>query len=163
MRKIALLATIVFSAVIASAQGGFVPSQQRDSSVVGITAGQTARLNVFYPPVPAPLLQVQCSFTASIVDDQGNVLKTQDFKISGGKTVSLSLNVDTELTTGDHRAQIRATTRTPAASSAGGFCTVIPSLDIVDNVTGRTMVHLETTVTYPFAQAFAFRTGAFSQ
>lgn len=153
MRKIALVATIVISAVTASAQGGFVPSQQHDSSVVGIAAGQTARLNVFYPPVPAPLLQVQCSFTASIVDDQGTVLKTQDFKVSGGKTVSISLNVDTELTTGDHRAQIRATTRTPAATAEGGFCTIVPSLDIVDNLTGKTTVHLETTVTYPFVQA----------
>jgi hypothetical protein len=34
-------------------------------------------------------------------------------------------------------------------SSAGGYCQVLPSLDIVDNATGRTLLHLETTVTFP--------------
>jgi hypothetical protein len=36
---------------------------------------------------------------------------------------------------------------------------VIPSLDIVDNATGKTVVHLETVVTYPraFAALFGLR------
>ncbi len=152
MKRFSLLATIVFSAVLATAQGSFTPPQQHNSSVVGIAAGQTARLNVLYPSIPAPLLQVMCSVTLSIVDDQGAILKTQDFQMSGGKTVSVSLNADTELS-GGHAAQIHALTLTPATSSAGGYCEVLPSLDIVDNASGKTVVHLETTVTYPRAPA----------
>jgi hypothetical protein len=155
MKRFSLLATIVLTAILARAQG-FIAPQQHNSSVVGIASGQTARLNVLYPSIPAPLLQVMCAVTASIVDDQGTVLKTQDFQMLGGKSASLSLNADTELP-GAHAAQIHALTLTPAASSAGGFCQVLPSLDIVDNATGRTLVHLETTVTYPLAMPLRVR------
>ena len=74
MKCFSILATIVFSAVLATAQGNFIASQQHNSSVVGIAAGQTAKLNVLYPSVPAPLLQVMCAVTVSIVDDQGPCL-----------------------------------------------------------------------------------------
>jgi len=156
MKRFSFLATIVFSAVLARAQGDFVPSQQHNSSVVGIAAGQTARLNVLYPSIPAPLLlQVMCHVTVSIVDDQGGILKTQDFQMVGGRSVSISLNADTDLPA--HAAQIHALTLTPATSSAGGYCQVLPSLDIVDNATGKTLVHLETTVTYPIPLALRVR------
>jgi hypothetical protein len=150
MNRFSLLATMVFSAVLAGAQG-FTAPQLHNSTVVGIASGQTAKLNILYPALPAPLLsQAMCAVTASIVDDQGTVLKTQDFQMVGGKTASITLNADTELP-GAHAAQIHALTLTPAASPTGGYCQVLPSLDIVDNATGRTLVHLETTVTYPLA------------
>jgi hypothetical protein len=155
MKRFSLFATIVFSAALVRAQGDFVPSQQHNSSVVGIAAGQTAKLNVLYPSIPAPLLQVMCHVTVSIVDDQGGILKTQDFQMLGGKSVSLSLNADTDLPA--HAAQIHALTLTPATSSAGGYCQVLPSLDIVDNATGKTLVHLETSITYPIPLALRVR------
>jgi len=153
-----LLATVVFGTVVVRAQG-FMSPQLHNSSVVGITAGQTAKLNVLYPAIPAPLLQTMCAVTVSIVDDQGSVLKTQDFQMLGGKSVSVSLNADTDLT-GTHAAQIHALTLTPATSSTGGYCEVLPSLDIVDNATGKTLVHVETMVTYPrpLAAAIGIRT-----
>jgi hypothetical protein len=153
MKSVSLVATVVLSAVVLRAQGGFPPPQLHNSSVVGIASGQTAKLNVFYPSLPAPLLlQAMCAVTASIVDDQGGVLKTQDFQMIGGKTASLSLNADTDLPNG-HTAQIHALTLTPAASPAGGYCQILPSLDIVDNATGKTILHLETTITYPLSVA----------
>ena len=158
MQRFSFLATIVFTAVLARAQGSFTPPQQHNSSVVGITSGQTARLNVLYPSIPAPLLQVMCGVTVSIVDDQGSVLKTQDFQMLGGKTASLSLNADDFLPSG-HTAQIHALTITPAVSPAGGYCEVLPSLDIIDNATGKTLVHLETTITYPRALPISLRAG----
>ena len=148
---------MVLGAALAGAQGLTAP-QLRNSSVVGIVGGQTARLNVLYPSIPAPFLQVMCSITVSIVDDQGTVLKTQDFQMVGGKTASLSVNADTDLT-GPHTAQIHALTLTPAATPSGGYCEVLPSLDIVDNATGKTLVHLETSVTYPLTQAVPARAG----
>lgn len=156
MKRFSLLATIVFSAVLARAQGSFTPPQEHNSSVVGIASGQTAKMNVLYPSIPAPLLQVMCAITASIVDDQGSVLKTRDFQMLGGKTASLSLNADDFLVPG-HTAQIHALILTPAVSPTGGYCEVLPSLDIVDNATGKTLVHLETTVTYPRAFAIPLK------
>jgi hypothetical protein len=156
MKRFSLLAAVILSAALVRAQGDFVPSQQHNSSVVGIAAGQTAKLNVLYPSIPAPLLQVMCHVTVSIVDDQGAILKTQDFQMLGGKSVSISLNADDFLPSG-HTAQIHALTLTPATSTAGGYCEVLPSLDIVDNATGKTLVHLETTVTYPGAPALRLR------
>jgi len=147
MKRFRLLATIIFSAVVARAQG-FTAPQLHNSSVVGIASGQTAKLNVLYPSIPAPLAsQATCSVTVSIVDEQGGILKTQDFQMIGGKTASISVNADTELPS--HAAQIHALVLTPATSSGGGYCEVLPSLDIVDNNTGKTVVHLETTITYP--------------
>jgi hypothetical protein len=147
MKCFSLLATLLFGTLFATAQG-FTAPQQRVSTVVGIASGQTARLNIFYPSIPAPLLQVMCSVTASIVDDQGSILKTLDFQMLGGKTASLSLNADSDLPA-PRSAQIHALILTPAVSSGGGYCQVLPSLDIVDNATGKTVIHLETTVTYP--------------
>jgi len=155
MKRFSLLATLTFSTMVLSAQASFIASQAHNSSVVGIASGQTARLNILYPSVPAPLLQIQCQITASIGDDQGGILKSQDFLLAGGKSVSISLNADTELT-GSHNAQIHAVTLTPGGP-ADGFCFVIPSLDIVDNATGKTVAHLETVVTYP--RAFAALSG----
>jgi len=157
MKCFSCLATIVFTSVLASAQGSFVPSQQHNSTVVGIAAGQTAKLNVLYPSIPAPFLQVMCHVTISIVDDQGSILKTQDFQMLGGKSVSISVNADTDIP--GHAAQIHGLTFTPATSSTGGYCEVLPSLDIVDNATGKTVVHLETTVTYPRALAVGLGAG----
>jgi len=147
MKCFSFLATVVFSTVLLKAQG-FTPPQLQNSSVVGITAGQTAKLNVLYPAIPAPLLQALCSITVSIVDDQGVILKTQNFQMNGGKSVSVSLNADTDLS-GTHSAQIHALVITPPTSSAGGYCEVLPSLDVIDNLTGKAILHVETTITYP--------------
>ncbi len=68
----------------------------------------------------------------------------------GGTTATLSLNVDTDLP-GKHSAQIHALTLTPATSATGGYCEVLPSLDIVDTASGKTLLHVETTITYPRA------------
>jgi len=157
MKRFSYLAAIVFGAVLARAQGSFTPPQQHDSSVVGIAAGQTARLSVLYPSIPAPLLQVMCAVSVSILDDQGGILKTQDFQMLGGKTASISFNADD--LPGGHTALVHALTLTPATSPGGGYCEVLPSLDILDNATGRTLVHLETTVTYPRPLAIPLRAG----
>ena len=154
MKRFSLLGALLSSSVLVSAQG-FVPSQLHNSSIVGIAAGQTAKLNVLYPAVPAPLLQAMCSVTLSIVDDQGTVLKTQDVQLLGGKSASISLSADTELS--GHAAQIHALTVTPPVSGAGGYCTILPSLDIVDNTTGKTLLHLETVITYPVPVAARIR------
>jgi hypothetical protein len=73
-------------------------------------------------------LQPVRSVTLVIADDQGNALRSQqDVQILGGKSVSLSLNADTDLTASQGYAQIHAFTLTPA----------------------KTVMQLETRVTFP--------------
>lgn len=70
--------TFLFFAVIANgalaiAQSGNSPfsDAQQTTGVVTLSPGQTARLNVLYPTVPAPLLLVHCSANLAIIASQG--------------------------------------------------------------------------------------------
>ena len=67
--RIFLTCAVILNGGLVLAQSPSFQNQQRTSGVVGITAGQTARLNVVYPTVPAPLLQVMCSVILAIADD----------------------------------------------------------------------------------------------
>ena len=122
--------------------------QQQDSGATGLTAGQTAKLSVYYPTVPAPVAQVLAFVRLVIEDENRNVLAKQDFQVAAGQTVSVSVNGDSLLAADRRSAQIHAFTQT-AGGAADAFPFVIPGLDIVDNTSGRTVVHLDTKVTYP--------------
>src|ERR1700730_10782089 len=113
MRTLFLLSGSILNVAVAMAQGNVTSpqTQQYTSGVVGITAGQTAKLNVLYPTVPAPVLQVICSATLVIADDQGKILKSEDAQqLIAGKSVALDLNADTDLPSGTNRVQIHALT-----------------------------------------------------
>jgi len=154
MRILIFISAAVLTSAGAFAQVGF-NTRQYDTGAVGITAGQTARLTVLYPTVPAPVLQVLCSATLVIEDDQANTVK--DVTVSqlvAGKSASLSLNADTDLPAGSGPTQIHARVLTPApAGGGGGGCTLVPTLELVDNLSGKTTVVLKGEITYPFAQA----------
>ena len=147
--KVILMASLLATPVVA--QGNFVPPQQQDSGLVGLATGQTARFSVLYPGIPAPVAQVGVLITLIIDDDQGRTLVSQDFALTGGiggKAASVSVNADAIMPAGMSKLLIHAYTLMPG-NSTGWFPLVIPGLDIVDNATGRTSVHLETRVTYP--------------
>jgi hypothetical protein len=148
MRMSFLLSGFILNVAMVMAQGSLTSTQQHTSGVVGITTGQTARLNVLYPSVPAPILQILCSATLVIADDQGKILKSQDAQqLIGGKSVSLDLNADTDLPSGANRVQIHALTLTPNPG-----CTLVPTLEIFDNATGKTVVVVGSKVTWPRPQ-----------
>ena len=148
MRTSFLLCGFILNVAMAMAQGNLTSTQQHTSGVVGITTGQTARLNVLYPSVPAPILQILCAATLMIADDQGKILKSQDAQqLIGGKSVSLDLNADTDLPSGGNRVQIHALTLTPNPG-----CALVPTLEIFDNATGKTVVVVGSKVTWPRAQ-----------
>ena len=147
MRTLILLSGSILN-IAAMAQGPFTSLQQHTSGVVGITAGQTAKLNVLYPTVPAPILQVICSATLVIADDQGKILKSEDAQqLIAGKSIALDLNADTDLPSGTNRVQIHALTLTPNPG-----CALIPTLEILDNSTGKTVVVVGSKVTFPRPQ-----------
>ena len=148
MRTLFLLSGSILNVAMAMAQGDFTSPQQHSSGVVGIAEGQTAKLNVLYPTVPAPILQVLCTATLVIADDQGKIIKSQEAQqLIAGRSVSLDLNADTDLPSGTSRLQIHALTLTPNPG-----CALIPTLEIIDNATGRTVVVIGSRVTFPKVQ-----------
>jgi hypothetical protein len=141
MRKSFLVAAMFATSLLMAQSIGF-ESQQRTSGVVGITPGQTARLNVLYPTVPAPILQVQCSATLAIADDQGQILKSNNFpQLLGGKSVSIELNADSDLPASP-RTEIHGLSISPNG------CNFVVTLEIIDNATQRTLSVVGSEPTY---------------
>jgi hypothetical protein len=133
---------MVLSGALAMAQAPSLENRQRTTGVVGITQGESARLNVLYPTAPAPILQPNCTVALNIADDQGKILKSSGLQpILPGKTLWLDLNADTDLTTAV-RTQIHGSTISPA-------CNLVTTLEIVDNATQRTVVVVGSEPTFP--------------
>lgn len=119
-------------------------TEWQNLGMIGITAGQTARLNVLNPGLPAPAgTAAICSANLSFLDDQGKDLKDMAVSVIPGKSVSLDLNADKDLSPAlgaGARLEIRALVSTPAS---GSYC-LVPTLEIIDNLTGKTTVALST-------------------
>jgi hypothetical protein len=85
------------------------------------------------------------------VDSNGNALKSTTLSVIPGQSMAFTLRSDTDLNllTGDRR-EIRATIAIPAnvpvtaasARAATPACKVIPTLEILDTASGRTLVVL---------------------
>jgi hypothetical protein len=144
--RIFLSSLFILNGALAIAQQPGFQNQQRSTGVAGITPGQTARLNVLYPTAPAPLLQLSCSVTLNIADDQGKVLKTSTVaQILAGKSVSLDLNADVDLP-GIPRTEIHAFSITTVG------CNFVATLELIDNATQKTLAVVATELTFPFLQ-----------
>jgi len=153
-----LLFGLIVSGVagIAAAQSTSPPAwygQVQTFGMVGLTEGQTARLNLLNPGVPSPAATgAICSAQVSFLNDQGTVLKMSTVSVIPGKSVSFDLDRDTDLAVSDRRVEIRATIRipvlTPVASPLQplppqpGICSLVPSLEVFNNDTGKTQVVL---------------------
>lgn len=150
MKIYILISGLVLSAASGMAQIG-VETRQYDTGTVGINFGQTARFNVLYPTIPAPFAtQVLCSATLTIADDQNNILKTQTVtQLTGGRSVSIDLNADTDIPLARGRTQIHAVVLTPAAGTSGAACNFVPTLELVDNTSGKTTIVLKGQATWP--------------
>ena len=141
-----LLFAVILNGALGMAQSPAFQNQQRTSGVVGVTAGQTARLSVIYPTAPAPILQVLCSATLVISDDQGTIVSSKDApQLIAGKSVSLDVNADTDLH-GSARTQIHG------FSIAPNGCHLVTTLEIIDNATQKTVVVVGSELTFPFTQ-----------
>jgi len=130
--RLNLLWPILLSGVLATAQPNLF--QNQTSGAVGITPGQTARLNVVYPSIPGIALQQLCSATLAITDDEGNILKSANLpQLIAGRSASSDLNADTDLA-GKTRTQIHGSSAAPLG------CQLVVSLEIIDNLTQKTTV-----------------------
>ena len=145
MRTILTL-TAIMSGALAMAQSPAFQNQQRTTGAVGIAPGQTARLNVVYPTAPAPILQIICSATLVVADDQGNILKNNSVsQFIAGRSVSLDVNADTDLS-GSARTEIHG------YSIAPNGCRLVTTLEIIDNATQKTVMVVPAESTYPVSQ-----------
>ncbi len=159
-----LTCVLTLTAVALSAQVNPVIPVVKTTGMVGIGDAQTAQLNLLNPGVLPPAVGAICTAAVSFVGADGTVVKSATLTIAPGKSMSFILrsDVDLKLLAGDRR-EIRATisipgvpppsTSTTAAAVAG--CKVIPTLEILDTVNGRTLVVLGHTRTIPAAVAAA--------
>jgi hypothetical protein len=138
-----------------------VPVSQfiQTTGMVGIADAQTAQLNLLNPGVQAPALGMVCTASVSFVDATGTVLKSASLTITPGKSMSFTLRSDTDLNlvAGDRR-EIRAVISVPSfvppptatgTTPVNPACKLVPTLEMLDTVSGRTLVVLGHVVTIP--------------
>lgn len=115
---------------------------QRTTGSVGLTPGQSARLNVIYATAPAPILQILCSATLNIADDQGKVLKTATVsQLVAGKSAFITVNGDTDVATA--HTEVHGFVITPLG------CNLVTNLEIIDNASQKTEITVGSQLTYP--------------
>ena len=127
------------------------------TGMVGIADAQTAQLNLLNPGVLPGASAVACTAAVSFVDASGIVLKSASLTVLPGQSMSFSLRSDTDLNlvAGDRR-EIRATISSPAITPVAtasaaliAACILIPTLEMIDTVSGRTLVVLGHAATVP--------------
>lgn len=140
MRKLLFLSIALSS--LGMAQVGFNNVQQTTGGV-GLAAGQTARLTIYYATAPAPILQIACSASLTIADDdRRNAKNSVVSQLQGGSSASVELNADTDLG-GAARTQIHAWSIAPTG------CHLVTTLEIIDNITQKTVLVVGSEQTYP--------------
>ena len=147
MRTLPLLTTIFFAGVAAGQTPTPTPLPAVIQSIgpVGIAAGQTARLTVLNPPLPAPFATgIRCTGTLSFFSSSGDLLKSATVTVNPNNSASLDLKFETEVPSAaiaGPRAEIHASIAIPNSSQDNAqpaVCTLAPSLEIFDTITGKT-------------------------
>jgi hypothetical protein len=117
---------------------------------VGIAQGQTARFNVLRPDETTT---ATCPAVLTYFDGAGTQLKTSTVTVAPGTVGYLDLFSDADLAlAADQRKQIRVTVAVPVATPSSSsssttvkavpVCRLIPTLEIFDEVSGKTIVVL---------------------
>jgi len=149
MMQLTCALTLAAAGLFAQSTTPVARVHQRSSGMVGIAEGQTARVNLLSPDLPAPLATgVMCSATVSFMNAQGAVLKSGTLTVIPGQSMHIDLDTDADLKYAvNERHEIRATVQVPVAPTpAGGtaavvpVCRLIPTMEIFDALTGRTSV-----------------------
>ena len=163
-----IVAFAAFAPVPAGAQPAIMiggASQYATFGMVGLSTGQTARLNVFALPVGGPIIAGgSCQVTFDFYNEAGKMVKTGTATVAQGAAVHFDM-LRTEVDSLAGRSEIRGTVRTafvnpsavpmPTPGTPGtpltpitpvyGFCSVLPTLEIFDSTSGQTTVVLQQT------------------
>ena len=150
-----LTCVLTLGAMALAAQTVTPPTALETTAMVGIAVGQTARLNLFNPGVQAPATGVVCTAMVQYLDENDTVLKTVTVAVPPGKAVGVQLHGDTDLSLpSGARREIRATVAIPTvppptastSTTPVPACQLVPTLELYDALTGRTLVILGRTV-----------------
>ena len=163
-----IAALAAFAPVRAGAQPAIMiggASQYATFGMVGLSTGQTARLNVFALPVGGPIIAGgSCQVTFDFYNEAGKMVKTGTATVAQGAAAHFDMP-RTEVDSLAGRSEIRGTVRTafvnpsavpmPTPGTPGtpvtpitpvyGFCSVLPTLEIFDSTSGQTTVVLQQT------------------
>jgi hypothetical protein len=152
LKCIPLACGLTLSALVLQAQTAAVAMTVETTAMIGLAQGQTAQLNLLNPGVQAPATGVICTAAVSYFDSTGTLLKTATLSVAPGKSGSADLSADTDLNiAAGARREIRAQISIPGVlppTSTGSTpiiaatCNLIPTLEIYDSVSGRTLVTL---------------------
>jgi hypothetical protein len=152
LKYIPLACALALSSLALPAQTTAVASTVETTAMIGLAQGQTAQLNLLNAGVQPPATGVICTAAVSYFDSAGTLLKASTLSIAPGKSGSTDLSGDTDLSiAAGARREIRAQisvpavpppTSTGAAPTVAPVCKLIPTLEIFDSVTGRTLVTL---------------------
>ena len=167
-RTILLIPGLACLLILASAQTSTpvlpVSPQSLTFALVGLAPDQTARLNALGLPMGGPIIAgSSCQVILTFLDDQGNSLKTVTQTLTAGKSTPFDLQFNEISNPATSRAEIRGTVRTSfTITNPGGptppvtpmpvlvgSCSVLPSLEIFDQATGKTTVMLNSTQALP--------------
>jgi hypothetical protein len=110
-----------------------LPIALHTSGMVGLTAGQTVRLNVLNPGALAPAVATVCAAQLSFLNTEGKVLKTTSVTVPPGESMSFNLDRDVDLIVSDVRVQVRA-----VIAYTSNTCALLPTLEVFNDDTGRT-------------------------
>jgi hypothetical protein len=152
LHHLRLTCLLTLGALAAFAQTVIAPAPVTETTaMVGLAQGQTAQLNLLNPGVLPPAVGIVCTASVTFFDASGALLKTVMVTAAPGQSGVADLSGDTDLAIPvgqrrDIRAQISipgiVPVATGATSTSASACTLIPSLEIYDNITGRTLVVL---------------------
>ena len=154
-----LLACVAFTAVRAGAQPAIMVASPQfvTFGMVGLNTGQTARLNAFALPLGGPIIAgASCQVTFDFYDATGKTVKTGTATVAQGAAVHFDMlrsEVDSLAGRSEIRGAVRSAFVTPSATPTPGTpstpisasCSVLPTLEIFDSLSGQTTVVLQQT------------------
>jgi hypothetical protein len=162
-------AIAAFTPVRASAQPAIMiggASQYVTFGMVGLSTGQTARLNVFALPVGGPIIAGgSCQVTFDFYNEAGKMVKSGTATVAEGAAAHFDMPRTEVVDSLAARTEIRGTVRTAFVNPSAvpmptpgtpvtpitpitpvyGFCSVPPTLEIFDSTSGQTTVVLQQT------------------
>lgn len=156
-----IFALVLFVTGMAAAQMTSPPAsftQVESSGIVGITGGQTARLNVLN--LSSTILNgagTSCTAQVTFLDDQDTTLKTASVTVDPGKSMPVdypstaSVRQQIRVTIGISRPNVTAPMPGMPVAVPVSYCSLVPTLEIFDNSTSKT-----TFVVSDFHYVFAY-------
>jgi len=119
-------------------------SQQLSTfGMVGLAAGETARLNAFLIPTGGPIIAGGCQVTFTFYDDKGASLGTTTLPVTQGQAAHFDL-AGTVVTLQEVRGTVRTAFNSPTAGvrAPTTICSIVPTEEIF-NSAGQVTAVLE--------------------